>query len=49
MVDLLVKAKWEGCALMERDGLPADRVAAMTQQRQVWEAMIDKAASTYRT
>lgn len=44
LVDLLVKAKWEGYALMERDGMPADRVAAMTQQRQVWESMIDKAA-----
>jgi hypothetical protein len=45
MVDLLVKANWEGDSLMERDGMPADRVAAMTEQRQVWEAMIDKAAS----
>jgi hypothetical protein len=44
MVDLLVKAKWEGCALMERDGLPPDRVAAMIEQRQVWEAMIEKAS-----
>lgn len=44
MVDLLVKAKWEGCALMERDGLPPDRVAAMAEQRQVWEAMIAKAS-----
>lgn len=44
MVDLLVKARWEGCALMERDGLPPDRVAAMTEQRQVWEAMIEKAS-----
>jgi len=45
MVDLLVKANWEGDSLMERDGMPADRVAAMTEQRQVWEAMIDKATS----
>jgi sugar phosphate isomerase/epimerase len=43
MVDLLVKAKWEGYALLERDGEPADPVAAMIEQRQVWEAMIDKA------
>lgn len=49
MVDLLVKANWEGSALMERDGMPPDRVAAMTEQRQTWEAMIDKAASTCRT
>jgi sugar phosphate isomerase/epimerase len=45
MVDLLVKANWEGDSLMERDGMPADRVAAMTEQRQTWEAMIDKATS----
>ena len=44
MADLLVKAKWEGYALMERDGQPPDRVAAMTEQRQVWEAMIEKAS-----
>lgn len=44
MVELLIKAGWEGCALMERDGLPPDRVAAMTEQRQTWEAMIDKAS-----
>jgi len=46
MVDLLVKAKWDGCALMERDGQPADRVAAMIQQRQTWEAMIAKATAS---
>jgi sugar phosphate isomerase/epimerase len=43
MVDLLVKTRWEGYALMERDGQPPDRVAAMIEQRQVWEAMIGKA------
>ena len=48
MVDLLVKARWEGCALMERGGLPPDRVAAMTEQRQVWEAMIEKASVSAR-
>lgn len=43
MVDLLVANGWEGCALMERDGMPPDRVAAMTEQRETWEAMIAKA------
>jgi sugar phosphate isomerase/epimerase len=43
MVDLLAKARWEGFALLERDGAPPDRVAAMTEQRQTWEAMIEKA------
>lgn len=46
MVDLLVKAKWQGWALMERGDRVADRVAAMTEQRQIWQAMIDKATST---
>jgi sugar phosphate isomerase/epimerase len=45
MVDLLVKARWDGYALMERDDSPPDRVAAMIEQRQVWEAMIEKAAT----
>ena len=44
MVDLLVKAKWKGWALLERSDKVPDRVAAMSQQRQVWDAMIEKAA-----
>lgn len=44
MVDLLAKAEWEGYALLEMDGTPPDRVAAMTEQRQLWEAMIEKAS-----
>jgi len=44
MVDLLVAQKWEGCALMERAEKVPDRVVAMTQQRQLWEAMIETAA-----
>lgn len=43
MVDLLVKAKWEGCVLVERSDRVPDRVAALAQARQQWEAMIDKA------
>ena len=43
MVDLLVKAKWEGYALAERADKVDDRVAAMAEQRKAWEAMIDKA------
>jgi sugar phosphate isomerase/epimerase len=44
MVDLLVKAKWGGWALTERqEQAPADRVAALIEQRKIWEAMIEKA------
>ncbi|MCC6126381.1 MAG: sugar phosphate isomerase/epimerase [Pirellulales bacterium] len=46
MVDLLVKAKWTGWALLERSEKVPDRVAAMSQQRQVWESMLEKAAQT---
>jgi sugar phosphate isomerase/epimerase len=44
MVELLIKAGWEGCALMEQDQVVADRVAAMIEQRKLWESMIDKAS-----
>lgn len=43
MVDLLLQAKWEGWALAERDNTVPDRVLALTDQRQAWEAMIEKA------
>jgi sugar phosphate isomerase/epimerase len=44
MVKLLAKARWEGWALMERGDRPPDRIAAMIEQRQVWEGMIEKAS-----
>lgn len=44
MVDLLVKARWEGYALLERGDQPADRIAAMKEQRQVWEDMVEQAS-----
>ena len=43
MVDLLVKAHWEGWALAERDEAVPDRVRALTEQRQAWEALLEKA------
>lgn len=43
MVDLLVKANWEGWALAEMDEKVPDRVKALTEQRLAWEAMIEKA------
>jgi len=43
MVDLLQKANWEGWALAERGDMVPDRVGALIEQRQAWEAMIEKA------
>jgi len=43
MVDLLVKVNWAGWALAERGDTVPDRVLALTEQRQAWEAMIEKA------
>ncbi len=43
MVELLVKTNWEGWALAERGDAVADRVQALIEQRQAWEAMIDRA------
>ena len=44
MVDLLMKANWEGWALAERGDTVPDRVRALTEQRQAWEDMIKKAS-----
>ncbi len=43
MVHLLAKASWSGWALMERSEKVPDRIAAMDEQRRVWESMLDKA------
>jgi sugar phosphate isomerase/epimerase len=43
MVQLLIKANWEGWALIERGDAVPDRVQAMIEQRQAWEALIAKA------
>ena len=42
MVDLLVKANWAGWALAERGDPVPDRVLALTEQRRIWEAMVEK-------
>jgi hypothetical protein len=44
LVDLLVKASWDGWALMEREDKGADRVAGLTEQRLLWEKMIERAS-----
>jgi sugar phosphate isomerase/epimerase len=43
MVDLLVRNNWSGWALMENSDKVPDRVAALVEQRQIWEAMVSKA------
>lgn len=45
LVDLLVKNRWSGWALMENSDKVPDRVAALIEQRQIWESMVQKAAS----
>jgi sugar phosphate isomerase/epimerase len=43
-LNLLVKSKWEGWCLMENASKPADRVAAMAEERKLFDAMIKNAA-----
>jgi sugar phosphate isomerase/epimerase len=45
MVDLLLKTNWEGWALAERGDTVPDRIRALIEQRQVWEAMVAKAGA----
>lgn len=44
LIGLLVKSKWEGWVLMENASKPADRVAAMAEQRKRFDALVKKAA-----
>lgn len=43
LVDLLVKANWDGWALMENSDKVPDRVQALTEQREIWDALVQKA------
>ena len=43
LINLLVKTKWEGWLLMENASKPEDRVAAMAQQRKLFDEMLKKA------
>ena len=46
MVDLLAKNKWDGWALAELEETPPpDRVAALIEQRRLWESMVEKATA----
>jgi len=40
-VDLLVKMGWDGWALLEASDTVSDRVLALTEQRQLWERMVE--------
>ena len=42
MVDYLVKMNWDGWALMENSEKVPDRVAALVEQRRIWEMMVKK-------
>ena len=42
-VNLLTKTGWDGWALMENSEKVPDRVAAMIEQRKIWEEMVSKA------
>jgi hypothetical protein len=43
LVSLLVKANWDGWALMENSDKVPDRVQALTEQREIWDALVEKA------
>lgn len=44
MVNLLVKNNWSGWALMENSDKVPNRVAALIEQREIWESMVKQAA-----
>ena len=44
LINLIVKSKWEGWLLMENASKPADRVAAMAEEKKLFDEMIKKAA-----
>ena len=44
LMELLVKANWEGWVLFKGTGkIPSDRVQAISEQREIWESMVEKA------
>jgi sugar phosphate isomerase/epimerase len=46
LINLLVKTRWEGWMLLEASSKPADRVAALARQRELFDTMIRKAVET---
>jgi sugar phosphate isomerase/epimerase len=49
MVDLLVKADWDGVACFEYTHEVPDKVAALIEHRQIWEGMVAKAMKTNKS
>jgi sugar phosphate isomerase/epimerase len=43
LITLLVRTKYEGWVLLEAASKPADRVAALAEQRKLFDAMVEKA------
>jgi sugar phosphate isomerase/epimerase len=43
LIDLLSKSKYEGWVLLEASSKPADRVAALAEQRKLFDAMVQQA------
>jgi hypothetical protein len=43
LASLLVRAGWDGWALMENSDKAPDRVQALIEQREIWDAMVEKA------
>jgi sugar phosphate isomerase/epimerase len=43
LAQLLVKAKWDGWALMENSDKVPDRVQALIEQREIWDGLVEKA------
>ena len=43
LMNLLVQTRWEGWMLLEASSKPADRVAALARQRELFDAMLRKA------
>ena len=43
LVELLIKANWDGWALMETGERVPDRVQALVEQREIWESLVQKA------
>jgi len=49
VIDVLTKAGWDGWALLEVSDKVPDRVAALSEQREIWESMVAKARVTQQS
>ena len=46
-IELLIKANWDGWSLLENSEPVPDRVQALIEERELWEAMVAKALKSY--